>query len=64
MGKSANKRIKREGPPPVPEETRVPVVIRAGHTHRGVTYHVDTSYLATPREVERLTQFNALIGDG
>lgn len=50
--------------PPAPDDVRVPVVIVAGHTHRGVFYEMDTRYLATPDEAELLQRFGALRGDG
>jgi hypothetical protein len=63
MAKRAAKRVKREKAAPAPEDPRVPVVIRAGRTHRDGRYEVDTPYQATPREAERLAQFNALVGE-
>lgn len=64
MARRPAKRPAEPAPQPAPGDTRVPVVIRAGHTHRGVHYAVDTSYQAMPAEAERLRQFNALAGGG
>ncbi|WP_101927004.1 MULTISPECIES: hypothetical protein [Luteimonas] len=38
-----------------------PVVIRAGHRHKGVTYATDTPYSATPAEAARLRRYGALV---
>jgi len=39
------------------------VLIRAGHTHRGITYDGRTRYSATPAEVALLRRFNAIVED-
>lgn len=64
MARRPAKRAAEPAPQPAPGDTRVPVVIRAGHTHRGVHYAVDTPYQATPDEAERLRQFAAIVGGG
>ena len=48
-------------PAPVPEDGRVRVVIRAGHTHAGVRYAVDTPYRATLAERDLLVAFGGLV---
>ena len=48
--------------PAQPAEPAVePVVIRAGHRHKGVTYAEDTPYSATPAEAELLRAYAALV---
>lgn len=66
MAKRAAKRAAKPAPEatPAPGEDRVPVVIRAGHTHRGVRYDAPTRYQATVAEAARLRAFGALEGEG
>lgn len=60
MARRTAKRATRPATAPAPGTDRVPVVIRAGHTHRGVTYDAPTPYQATPAEAERLRAFGGL----
>lgn len=62
MARRTTRRTAEPAPTPAPGDSRVPVVIRAGHTHAGVLYRVDTPYQATAREAALLERFGALVG--
>lgn len=64
MARRTAKRAVEPASTSAPGETRVPVMIRAGHAHAGVLYRVDTPYQATPREAVLLGRFGALVGGG
>lgn len=65
MAKATTKRATRKDKATAPApDHRVPVMIRAGHTHRDLLYTEDTAYMATPQEAALLQRFGALTGGG
>lgn len=58
--RSRNEVVPDRDPVPLVASKRVNVTIRAGHSHRGVRYAVDTVRDVSPEELDLLQRFNGL----